>query len=496
MLLRFKVRLKSVIALMFICAVPTSCKVGPNFHAPAFPDVKQFTESPMPTKTVASKGKGGNSQVFRKDKDIPLLWWELYHSPEINELIKTGLANSPTLAAATAALNESRENWKAQIGNLLLPAIDTSTQVSRQHFSGSQIGLPGYTDTFALYNPAFNIAYTLDIWGGARRQVESFRAQVDYQQFELIAANLTLTSNIATTAINVASYNEQIKATKELIQLEQNVLEILKNQYRLGGKAQTDVLIQQTQLEQTIATLPPLEYNLAQAKHTLTMLIGTYPDRPLPTISLEKLILPGELPLTLPSMLVRQRPDVRAAEAQLHAACAQIGVATANLLPQLTLTGSDGWMSSSWAQLFTKANNVWSLAAQLSQPIFHGGALFAQKRAAVAAFQQSAAQYQQTVLVAFQNVADVLKAIETDARSLKAQVRAERTAYASLTLMRNQYRLGGVDFISLLNVEQQYQEAKISRIQAQATRYTDTAALFQALGGGWWHKPWCVQECL
>jgi len=393
-------------------------------------------------------------------------------------------------------LRQAQENWKAQIGNSLFPAINGSMEVVRQRYSGSQIGLSRDSQTFSLYNPAFNITYTLDIWGGARRQIESLRAQVDYQQFEVIAAHLTLTSNIVTTAVNIASYEDQIKATKELIRAEERILSILKNQYRLGGISNENVLTQQTLVEQTRATLPPLEKGLSQAKHLLSVLVGTFPDRPLPHIDLNRFKLPTELPVTLPSMLVRQRPDVRAAEAQMHAACAQIGVATANLLPQLTLTGMDGWLNTSWSNLFTKRNNVWSIAAQVAQPIFHGGALFAQRRAAIDVFQQSAAQYQQTVLQAFQNVADVLKAIEADARTLQANIRAEDAARASLKLAMSQYRLGGVSYINLLNAQLQYQQAKISRIQAQAARYTDTAALFQALGGGWWHKPWCVKECL
>lgn len=491
-----KNRLKPILGLILLCHLQTGCKVGPNFHSPTSPLINNYTETPLPSKTVATKGKGGNSQTFRNDQDIPLLWWELYHSEEINELVKVGLFNSPTLTAAVAAQAQARENWKAQIGNALFPAIDSSMQTIRQRYSGAQIGIPIDSQTFTLYNPAFNIAYTLDIWGGARRQIESLKAQIDYQHFQLVAARLTLTSNIVTTAINIASFNAQIKATNDLIGIQASILNVLKNQYRLGGIANTDVLTQQTLLEQTKATLPSLEKNLSMQKHAMSVLVGTFPDRPLPEIHLDKLRLPAELPLTLPSNLVRQRPDILAAEAQMHAACAQIGVATANLLPQLNLTGSDGWISTSWARLFNERNSVWSLAAQLSQPLFHGGALFAQKRGAIDAFKQSSAQYQQTVLRSFQNVADVLKAIETDAQALQAQTRAEEAALASLKLAKDQYRLGGVNFINLLNVQQQYQQARINRIQAQAARFADTAALFQALGGGWWQKSACAKDCV
>ncbi len=470
--------------------------VGPNFHSPAPPKVKRYTETPLPKKTVKTAGPGGQEQVFITNKDIPLLWWELYRSPEINQLIHTGLANSPTLAAASAALRQAQENLKEQIGNSMWPAIDVTDSVQRQRYSGVQIGQPAESVTFNLFYTSFNLSYTLDVFGGARRQIESLRAQVDYQQFEVIAAYLTLTSNIVTTATAVASYQAQIEATLELIQAEQGILNLLNKQYRLGGVSKENVLTQQTLLEQSKATLPPLQKSLSQAKHALSTLVGTFPDAPLPTIRLDRLKLPTELPVSLPSNLVRQRPDVRASEALLHAACAQVGVATANLFPQFTISANEGWLNTSFANLYTARNNTWSATGMVLQPLFRGGALLAQRRAAIAAYQQTAAQYRQIVLQAFQSVADVLRGLELDARTLQAQIRAEDAARASLNLTLKQYRLGAVSYINLLNAQQQYQQTRISRIQAQATRYNDTAALFQALGGGWWHKPWCVKECL
>lgn len=492
----FRFRLMVFVGLFLLSMLQTACMVGPNFHSPPAPNVERYTETPLPVKTVNTSGSGGQAQTFLNDQDIPLLWWELFHSLEINQLVAFGLRNNPSLAAASAALRQARENWKAQIGNSLFPAINAVGSVERQRFSALEIGIPGVSETFSLYNVAFNGSYTLDVFGGARREIESLRAQVDYQQFEVIAAHLTLTANIVTTAVTLASYQAQIDATRELIQAEQGLYNILEKQYRLGGVANGDVLTQQTLLEQSKATLPTLQKNLSQAKHALSALVGTFPDGALPNINLNRLKLPTELPVSLPSMLVRQRPDVRASEALLHAACAQIGVATANLLPQLTLTGNDGWLNTSWSKLFTGANNIWAITGQVVQPLFHGGALFAQRRAAIAASEQAAAQYKQTVLQAFQNVADVLRALETDARALQAQIRAENSARESLRLTLNQYRLGGVSYINLLNIQQQYQQVRIARIQAQALRYNDTAALFQALGGGWWHKPWCVKECL
>ena len=482
-----------VLGLLFLLS---SCMVGPNFRTPSLPPVKQFTEKKLPAKTVQSRGPGGVSQSFLQEKDIPLLWWELYHSPILNQLVKAGFSHNPSVASASAALRQARENWRAQLGNLLLPAVDAQGSVLRQRYSALQIGVPNRAETFTLYNVGANVSYTLDIFGGARRQLESLRAQIDYQQFEEIATYLTLSANIITTAISMASYQAQIEVTRELIQIQSQILHIFQDQFRLGAVSKENILAQQTLLEQTKATLPPLQKNLQQAKHALAALVGTYPESVMPTLILNELPLPQELPISIPSRLVRQRPDIRAAEALMHSACAQVGVATANMFPQVTLLGSEGWINTSWANLFTASNNIWSISAQVLQPLFHGGALFAQRRAAVAAFQQAAAQYQQTVLQAFQNVADVLTALKEDASTLQAQSRAEETARASLQLTLKQYRLGATNYLNLLNAQQQYQQTRINRIQTQALRYSDTAALFQALGGGWWHKPWCVKECL
>jgi len=470
--------------------------VGPNFHSPAKPKVKRFTETPMPTKTVQTHGAGGQAQVFLNDKDIPVLWWELYHSPAIDQLVRAGLAKNPGLAAASAALRQAQENLKVEIGNALWPAVNAVGSGERQRYSGVQIGIPSESVTFNLYNVAFNLTYTLDVFGGARREIESLRAQVDYQQFELIGVYLSLTSNIVTTAVNVASFQAQIEATIELIKAEQGLLDILGNQYRLGGISYANYLTQKTLVEQSKSTLPILQNKLSQARHALSALVGAFPDEPLPSINLDSIKLPTQLPVSLPSNLVRQRPDVRAAEALMHAACAQIGVATANLLPQFTINGNYGWLNTTLSNLFAGKNTVWSFGGQVLQPVFHGGALLAQRRAAIAAYQQAAAQYKDTVLKAFQNVADVLRAIEMDARTYQAQNSAQEAAKGSLDLNLSQYHLGGASYIALLYAQQQYQQTRINSIQAQALRYTDTAALFYALGGGWWHKPWCVKECI
>lgn len=385
-----------------------------------------------------------------------------------------------------------------QIGNSLFPTINTTNYAQRQRYSTVAIGAGAGSDQaliFNLYNVSVNVSYTLDVFGGARREIESLRAQVDYQQFELLATYLTLTANIVTTAISIASFQEQIAATEELIKIESNVLGVLKKQYQLGGISNADVLTQQTTLEQTRATLPPLKQNLATAKHALSALTGVFPDSPLPSIKLKTLKLPRELPVSLPSVLVRQRPDIRASEALLHAASAQIGVATAALFPAVTMTGSYGWINTVIQHLISPPNNIWSIIGQVAQPLFQGGALLANRRAKIDAYQQAEAQYRQTVIQAFQNVADTLKALEYDAQTVQAQARAESAARGALDLTLAQYRLGGINYINLLNAQHQYQETRINLIKAQAARFSDTAALFQALGGGWWNPPYCVKDC-
>lgn len=471
-----------------------SCMVGPNFHRPCAPAIGSYTETPLPPKTASTPktGYAGQAQQFVCGLDIPGNWWYLFRSPEINCLVQTGLQNSPTLVAAKAALCQAQETLNAQIGNSLYPAISTTVGGQREKFAGATFGDSVPSSIFNLYNTSVAVTYTLDMFGGARRQIEALAAQVNYQQYQLLAAYLTLTSNIVTTSITIAALEQQITVTHELITLQEDQLNVLKKQFQLGAVASSNVLTQLTLVDQTKATLPPLEKSLSTSLHALSVLVGQYPCQPLPKINLDALILPTQIPVSLSACLVRQRPDVMASEALLHAASAQIGVATANLFPQITLSGNYGWASSVPALLFHPITNIWTFGGQLVQPIFNGGALLAQKRGAVDAYNQAGAQYQQAVLQAFQNVADALRALETDARAFRELSGAELAARNNLTVTQTQYRLGGVSYINLLTAQQQYQQTLIKRIQAQAARYSDTAALFQALGGGWWGTT-CVQ---
>jgi NodT family efflux transporter outer membrane factor (OMF) lipoprotein len=472
-------------AILLVTSI-TGCSVGPDFHTPVSPDAKSYTQNPLPNKTAHTTGIAGASQYFRLNQNIPAQWWTLFRSKNLNTLIARGIANSPTLESAKAAIKQAQENLNAEVGTGLFPSVSAQLAATRQNYPNASSGGEG-GDLFNLYNSSVNVSYNLDVFGGLRRTLEGLQAQVDYQKFQLEAAYLTLSANIATTAITAASLRAQIADTQALIRSQENTFGITQRQLHLGGASEADVLLQQTQLAQTRATLPPLQKSLAQYENSLAVLVGALPSEVgLPKLTLNELTLPLQLPISVPSRLTRQRPDIRAAEALLHQASAQVGVAKANRFPQFPLTASYGYSSTQKAGFFGPNNVFWNFGGQLNQSIFDAGSLKAKQKVAVAAYEQSAAQYRQTVLEAFQNVADALHAIQTDADALKAQTTAEQSAQRTFSLIRQQYALGAVSYLALLDAERQYQQASISRIQAQAARYVDTAALFQALGGGWW----------
>lgn len=477
----------------------SACLVGPDFASPEPPKVNHYTKPPWPCRTVSAPGHGGASQQFIETKTISAEWWYLFHSAKINRLICRGITNSPNLTAAKATLQEAQENLNAGIGNGLYPSLSAQLTAQRGSNTGffsssngtSSVATSGIpSSVFNLFNASLNASYLLDFFGGIRRQIQGLKAQVDYQYFELRATYLSLTSNIVTTAITIASLHKQIYVTKQLIREQAEQLAIIKKQFNLGGVSQIDVVAQQTQLAQTKATLPPLEKSWAQTRHLLAILVGAFPSQRcvIPALDLDELHLPTTLPLSVPSDLVRQRPDIRAAEALWEAANAQVGVATANLYPQITINGSWGKSNTVGSQVFGSQSNLWNIGAGIFQPLFRGGALLAERRAAIAAYDAAAAQYREVVLQAFKNVADTLRAIEADAREMRAQKQAETAAYTNLYLVKQQFRLGGVSYLSLLDAERQYQQTRISLVQAEASRYADTAALFQALGGGWWNS--------
>lgn len=464
------------------------CTVGPDFQAPAVPAARSYTASPLPAQTAAAPTDGGVAQRFVFVRQLSSRWWKLFRSPELDALIKQGLAHSPTLSAARAALRETRETFRAAGGALHYPRLDANLSAQRQRISGAAFG-GGSNIEYNLYNASVGVSYILDLFGSTRRQLEGLQAQVDYQRYRFEGAYLALTGNIVTTAIREAALREQITATRHILAAERKQLAMVKRQFELGAVSKASILSQQSQLAITSATLPPFQKQLAFTRHALAVLAGQLPGAgQLPVFQLASLHLPEVLPVTLPSTLARRRPDIRAAEALLHQASAAIGVATANLYPQVTLSGSFGTQAARTGNLLTSSGAIWNIGAGLLQPLFHGGELSAKRRAAVAAYDQAAAQYRQTVLQAFRNVADVLCALDNDARTLQARAAAEAAVKANLDLTRRQFRLGAVNYLTLLVAQRDYQQTRISLIAARAQRYADTAALFQALGGGWWNR--------
>lgn len=476
-------------AISFAALTIAGCAVGPDFHPPAAPTTSRYTSTPLPAETAAAPeasglGEHGHAQNFVSGRDIPAQWWMLFHSEPLDQLMKSAIADSPTLAAAQAALRQARETLVAQRGNLLYPAVDANLGVER---SNILLGFPG--TIYTVESASVSVSYKLDVFGGARRQVEAYRSLVDYQNYLLEAAYLTLTSNIVTTVVQEASLRAQMQSLREILASQEKQLEVVERQFKVGAVSRADVLAQRTQVAQTRATIPPLEKQLAQTRHRLAVLTGKLPSEAvLPEFEIASIYLPLELPVSLPSSLARQRPDIRAAEALLHQASAQVGVATANLYPQISLTGNYGSEALMPSQLFSGPGQAWTLMGGLLQPLFHGGALNAQRRAAEAAYDQANAQYRETVLLAFQDVADTLRALESDALTLKTQADAEAVARESMNLTERQFKIGAVNFLTLLNAQRQYQQARVNLVQAEAARYTDTAALFQALGGGWWNR--------
>jgi NodT family efflux transporter outer membrane factor (OMF) lipoprotein len=481
----------TIAIVMAAGALVAGCAVGPNFRRPPAPETGTYTETKLPGRTATAPVAGGEAQHFVPGREISAQWWTLFQSEALTRLIQEALANSPTLAAAQAALREARETLTAQKGVVYYPQVDAHASARREKFSGASIGRAGGRAIFfTLYNASVSVSYALDIFGGGRRELEALRSQVDYQRFQLEAAYLTLAANVVTAAVREASLRAQLLATQEIVAAQKKRLDLVERQFRFGAVSRSDVLAQQALLAQSKAALPPLEKELNQTRTLLAVLAGRLPSEgaAIPSFVLSDLRLPRELPVSLPSSLVRQRPDVRASEELLHAASAQVGVATAHLYPQITLSGSYGSETAKLRNLFDGNTMIWNLGAGLLQPVFHGGQLTAKRRAAIAAYDRAAAQYRESVLQGFRNVADVLLALEADARALGAQAEAEAAARDTLDLTQKQFEAGAVNYLSLLNAERQYQQAKISLVQAQAARFADSAALFQALGGGWWNR--------
>ncbi len=474
------------------------CVTGPDFKGGTVPAIAAYTSLPIPQKTVEAAAKLGTAQAFLPGGNLPFEWWRLFKSADLDMLIRQALEGNPTLTAAEAALRQAQEVVNARTGNIQYPDMSFNGGVTRQKGSPAAAGLPdGKGNIFDLYHASVAVSYVFDIFGSGRREIEALNAGVDHARFRLQAAHLAISGNVVTTVIQKAAHRGLVQATKEIILAQEQQLVLLEKQQELGGISRSEVLSFRAQLESVRSVLPLYENRVVLLGHQLITLLGKMPieSANLPETDLYSIELPAELPVILPSELVHQRPDIQAAEALLHAACAGIGVATADLYPRISLSGSFGPQSGQFDGLFKGDNVVWGLGAGLTQPLLNGGSLRARKRGAEAAFDQAAAHYRGTVISAFQNVADVLKTLEADAVILKSQANAEAATKEALEIARGQFKAGSINSMVVLDAERQYQQSRIGLIQAQAARLTDTAALFQALGGGWINKD-KVQEKL
>ena len=463
------------------------CAVGPNFQQPAAPKGAGFTPGPLPAKTADAPG---GAQTFAQNTDIPGEWWTLFQSPALDSLIKQAMQANPTIAAAQASLRVARENVLAQDG-AFFPSIGLDANASKNQTStGSLSPVAANNKAFySLYTGEVSVSYSPDVFGLNRRTTESLAAQAENQHYELEAAYLTLTSNVVTAAVQEAGCQAEIAAQQQTIQADSQLRDIIAHQFAVGEVAQAVLLQQEAVLAQAQQMLPPMQKQLAMAQNALIALEGGYPNQTLAQqFDLASIHLPQNLPVSLPSQLVAQRPDILAAAANMHSASAQIGVAIANRLPQFPLTAALGTSPAALASAFTPYNQFFTVVSGMALPIFQGGTLLHRQRAANAQFQLAAAQYQETVIGAFQNVSDTLRALQSDADALQAAAASDQLAGQSLSIARTELQAGSIDDVSVLNAEQIYQTAQQALVQAEVTRLTDTAALFQALGGGWWNR--------
>ncbi len=474
------------LAALLATALLTGCTVGPDFQRPSAPSTKNYAPGGDPAATVTASGV---SQKFPVAARLPADWWRLFDCDALNNAVREGLTASPTIAAAQATLRQAQDELRSGAG-IFYPQVGAGAGVSRQHPSGDATPAGLKEGTFNLFTLSASVDYVLDIFGGERRTVEALGAQVEFQKNASRAASLTLAANIANTLIAIAAYQAEIRVTDELVRTEQNQVRLAHVQASAGTGTYAAELSLQSQLETTQAGLPALEQQLARARHLLAVLEGHLPaDAPLSAISFDQIFLPHDIPLSVPSDLVQQRPDILQAEATLHAASAEIGVATAAMLPSITLGGSVGYSAISSASLFAGPSSVWSVGAGVTQPIFNGGTLWFHREAARDAFNAANAQYRQTVLSAFEQVADSLRALEHDAQALSIREQSLKTSQGALKLVDVGYKAGLSTYSDLLLADGQLHQAEIAEIEARAQRYQDTVALFVSLGGGWWNAP-------
>ncbi|AYH45733.1 hypothetical protein CDA09_20500 [Azoarcus sp. DN11] len=489
-------------AIAAAVAMLTGCAVGPDYVRPHLPASAAYSPAPLPATTPATPVPGGAAQHFTVGRDIGADWWTLLQSQPLDALIEKAFAANPSIESAQAALRAAHEAEYAQRG-LYFPTVQAGYTPSRTKVAGNLSGssapgpqgdgtiigaTPGAPVIFDFHTAQLTVGFVPDVFGGNRRQVEALAAQATVQQFQLEATYVTLASNIAAAAIQDALLRRQIAITREIVDADTAAADVVRRQHQAGYVSRLDLAAQENALAQARQALPPLQKQLEQNRDLLRALSGAAQDTEVPAFDLDALQLPDELPLSLPSRLVEQRPDVRAAEEQLHAASAQIGVARANRLPQFSINGTAGGAAAHFDQMFRNSGQFFNLALNITQPLFDGGTLMHRERAATETFRQAAAQYRSTVITAFQNVADTLHAIHTDAAAMQAAAEVAETSRTQLELIRRQHSHGYLDRLALITAEQAWRQSRLNLAQTQANRMNDTVALFVSLGGGWWHR--------
>jgi NodT family efflux transporter outer membrane factor (OMF) lipoprotein len=464
----------------------TGCNVGPKYRPPAPPQVTSYTPSAQPDETVGSAGPAGKAQHLNAAAEISSEWWKQFHCAELDSMVSQALANSPTLAEATARLKQAEEELSARTGATRFPTVSANAAVTEEQLNLSAYGIPFPNPSpFTLLNGSVAVSYALDLFGANRHLIEGLRAQQRYQMWQLEGARQMLAGNVASAAIRLAQLQSEIEITRHLRAVQQQELKITEARYQAGGVSDYDLRSQKLAVAQIEATLPPLERQVDVVHDQLAILMGILPaESHIAAISLNDLQLPDELPLSLPSSLLRQRPDILAAEALLHQSSANVGVATANQYPQIVLSGSAGGSGTS----FMSGGEIWNVGASLAQPIYNGGALRAEKRKAQAAYDEANGVYRQTVLEAFKEVADALYAIEHDAETLHARTEAASEADVAFHIASDRYQAGGISQINLLDAQRQQLQTALDQTNSAASRYSDSVTLIQALGGGWWNR--------
>lgn len=473
-----------------LTALLSACASGPDFKRPASPADAGYVKTDAGVPAMSPAGGGASEQRFALGREISAEWWKLFRSPALEDILNQAVAGNRSLAAANASLAQAHEAV-AVAASGFYPRVDFGTSAQRERNNFKAVGLTGFPPKeFNVYSLGPTVSYTVDAFGLTDRRVEQAAALEAAQNYQLQAAYLTLTGSAVTEAITIASLRAQIKAVEDILADDDSNLKLVRDQLNAGTATDLDVETATAQIATDRTLLPPLRQQLSVAQHALTVLVGKTPSgwTP-PDFDLDHLTLPEELPVSLPSALVRQRPDILVTEAQLHAASAAVGVATSELYPKITLSANLAQQFLKPETIFDPASNIWAVGGSLAAPLFHGGELQAQKRGAEDAFQAALATYEQTVLQSFGQVADLLDGLSHDAELLAAQQTANELASAALRLTRTSFTLGNATLLQVLDAQRQFQQARVGLARAQAQRYLDTAQLFVAMGGGWWERP-------